>query len=112
VTDVIERRAHTRIKVRWPITVVTDDITIEGETRDITTVGMFINCKEPLALNETYRISVIPPNQQSIDLTCKVLWSNLSSTDGENTYGAGFCFVKVSDEDIHFLSEVLSMYFE
>jgi hypothetical protein len=112
VTDVIERRAHTRIKVRWPITVATDDITIEGETRDITTVGMFINCKEPLALNETYRISVIPPNQQSIDLTCKVLWSNLSSTDGENTYGAGFCFVKVSNEDIHFLSEVLSMYFE
>ena len=107
-----ERRAHTRIKVRWPITVVTDDITIEGETRDITTVGMFINCKEPLALNETYRISVIPPNQQSIELTCKVLWSNLYSTGGENTYGTGFCFVKVSDEDIHFLSDVLSVHFE
>jgi len=107
-----ERRAHTRIKVRWPITVVTDDSTIEGETRDITTTGMFINCKEPLALNETYRISVIPPNQQSIDLACKVLWSNLSSTEGGNTYGTGFCFVKVSDEDIHFLSDVLSVYYQ
>ncbi len=112
MTDTIERRAHTRIKVRWPITVEIDDSIIEGETRDITTVGMFINCREPLGLNETYRISIIPPNRQSIDLTCKVLWSNFYSTDGENTYGAGFCFVKVSDEDIHFLSEVLSMYFE
>jgi len=110
--DTIERRAHTRIKVRWPITVEIDDSIIEGETRDITTVGMFINCREPLGLNETYRISIIPPNRQSIDLTCKVLWSNLYSTDGENTYGTGFCFVKVSDEDTHFLSEVLSMYYE
>jgi hypothetical protein len=112
VTNAIERRAYTRIKVRWPITVVTDDSAIEGETRDITPVGMFINCKEPLDLNETYRISIIPPNHQSIELTCKVLWSNLYSTEGGNTYGTGFCFVKVSDEDIHFLSEVLSMYYE
>jgi len=108
----IERREHTRIKVRWPIAVVTDDSTIEGETRDITTVGMFINCKEALELNESYRISVIPPNQQSIDITCKVLWSNLYSTDGENTYGMGFCFVRVSDEDSHLLSDVLSKYYE
>ena len=112
MANTIERRAHTRIKVRWPITVVTDDSAIEGETRDITTIGMFINCKEPLALNETYRISVIPPNQQSIELTCKVLWSNLYSTDGENTYCMGFCFVRVSDEDIHFLSDVLSVHYE
>lgn len=112
MANTIERREHTRIKVRWPITVVTDDITIEGETRDITAVGMFINCKKPLELNETYRISVIPPNQQSIELTCKVLWSNLYSTDGENTYGMGFCFVRVSDEDSHLLSNVLSVHYE
>jgi hypothetical protein len=112
LANTIERREHTRIKARWPITVATDDNAIEGETRDITTVGMFINCKEPLALNETYRISVIPPNHQSIDITCKVLWSNLYSTEGENTYGAGFCFVKVSDEDSHLLSDVLSVYNE
>lgn len=112
MNNTIERRTHTRIKVRWPITVEIDDNIIEGETRDITTVGMFINCKEALVLNETYRISIIPPNRQSIELACKVLWSNLYSTEGENMYGAGFCFVKVSDEDIHFLSEMLSMYFE
>lgn len=112
MANTIERRKHTRIKVRWPITIVTDDSTIEGETRDITVVGMFINCKKPLELNETYRISVIPPNQQSIELTCKVLWSNLYSTDGENTYGMGFCFVRVSDEDSHLLSDVLSVHYE
>jgi len=112
VNDTIERRAHTRIKVRWPITVEIDDNIIEGETRDITTVGMFINCKEPLDLNETYRISILPPNRQTINLSCKVLWANLYNAAGENTYGAGFCFVKVSDEETHFLTEMLSTYFE
>ena len=107
----MERREHTRIKARWPITIFTDDTTIEGETRDITPVGMFINCKEPLELNESYQISIIPPNYQSIELTCKVIWSNLYSTDGENTYGTGFCFVKVSDEDSHVLGDVLSIHY-
>jgi len=111
LTNGIEKREYTRIKVRWPITVVTDDSAIEGETRDITPVGMFINCKEPLALNQTYRIAVIPPNHQSIDITCKVLWSNLYSSDAGNTYGTGFCFVKVSDEDSHLLRDVLSVYY-
>ena len=104
----IDRRKHTRIHVRWPITVSIDDGSIEGETRDITVVGMLINCMEPLRLNENYRISIRPPNHQNIELTCKVIWSNLYSTDGENTYGMGFCFVKVSNEDSHFLSEVVS----
>ena len=112
MNDTIERRAQTRIKVRWPITVEINEDIIEGETRDITSVGMFINCKDPLVLNETYRISILPPNRQTINLACKVLWANLYTTDDENTYGAGFCFVKVSDEDTHFLNEMLSMYFE
>jgi len=112
LANTIERRKHTRIKVRWPITVLTDNGEIKGETRDITVVGMFINCKEPLGLNESYQISIIPPNHQSIDLTCKVTWSNLYSTGGENTYDAGFCFVKVSDEDINSLSDVLSIHYK
>ena len=106
----IEKRKHTRIEARWPITVLTDDSTIEGETRNITVVGMLINCKEPLRLNEIYRISISPPDHQNIELTCKVMWSNLYSTEGKNTYGNGFCFVKVSDKDRHFLSDFVSFH--
>ena len=110
MTDISERRKHTRIKVRWPIHIVTDSGEVLGEIRDITLVGMFINCKEPLQLNESYHISIIPPNHQSIGLTCKVMWSNFYSTDGENKYGAGFCFVKVLDEDINSLNDILSIH--
>jgi hypothetical protein len=99
----------TRIEVRWPITVLTDEDSIEGETRNITAAGMFIRCQEPLRVNETYRISIRPPDRQAIELTCKVMWSNLYGIDGQDTaYAMGFYFVKVSDEDQHFLSDTIS----
>ena len=44
----IERRKDTKIKVRWPTTVLTDAGTIEGKTRYITVEGVFMRCKEPL----------------------------------------------------------------
>ena len=105
----IERRQYPRVRVRWPITVITLGSKIEGETRDISPAGMFINCKEPLQLNQTYQISVMPPHHNNIDLGCKVIWSHSYTTDGENVYGMGFCFVKVSEEDRTFLIDLLSI---
>ena len=110
----LERRNKvTRIEVTWPITVFTDEGTIEGETRNITAAGMFIKCREPLRVNETYRISIRPPNRQAIELTCKVIWSNLYGIDGQDTaYAMRFHFVKVSDEDRHLLSDTISAHQE
>ncbi len=104
-----ENREHTRIQVNWPITVKYEGGSIEGETRNITAEGMFIICKEPLRLDETYRIFIKPPNLKNIELTCKVVWSNLYGVDDEKTaYGMGFCFVQVSDKDRHFLNDAIS----
>ena len=102
MTNKIERRKQERINVRWPITVFTDKGTIEGETRNISVSGMYINCKVPLSLNESYRVSITPPNHQNIELTCKVVWSDL--------YGIGFCFVEVPDEDRHLLRGIISIH--
>ena len=109
MTNNIERRQYPRIKVRWSITIVTFSGKIHGETRDISPAGMFINCEEPLQLNQTYQISVMPPNHHNIELSCKVIWSHSYTTDGENVYGMGFSFVKVSEEDRTFLVDLLSI---
>ncbi len=98
----IEKRKHTRIEARWPITVLTNEGIIEGETRNISVGGMYINCKVPLSLNESYRVSITPPNHQNIELSCKVVWSDL--------YGIGFCFVEVPDEDRHLLRDIISIH--
>ena len=110
----LERKNEApRIQVRWPITVLTDEDRIEGETRTITAAGMFIRCKEPLRVNATYRISIRPPNRQAIELTCTLIWSSLYGIDGQDTaYAMGFHFVKVSDEDRHLLSDMVSAHYE
>ena len=105
------KRKHDRIRVRWPITVLTDHGTIEGETRNITVDGIFICCEEPLQLNEIFSISISPPNQQTIEVTGKVIWSDFYAVDEENTaFGTGICFVKISNRDRHFFKDMVSVH--
>jgi hypothetical protein len=105
----VERRKHPRRQVTWPVNVFTAHGTIEGETKDISPNGVFIACEEPLALNENYRIGIIPPNHQIIDVTGKVIWSDLYGIDENNTaFGMGVCFVEIPDKDQNFLGNVVT----
>ena len=104
----IERRKHKRRQVTWRVNVFTDHGTIEGETKDISPDGVFISCEEPLALNENYRIGIIPPNHQIIDVTGKVIWSDLYGIDENHTaFGMGVCFLEIPRNDHNFLDNVV-----
>ena len=82
---------------------------MEGETRNISADGMFITCKEPLGINETYQIELTPPKQHAIELTCKVVWSDLYGIDGQKkTFGMGFCFVQVAEHQRDIFRDVIS----
>jgi len=104
-----EKGAQNKLKVKWPVTVITGQNMIEGVTRNITEEGMLILSKEPLRLNEMYRITVRLPNYLDRVLTCKVIWSNLYGIDPRNqVYGMGYCFVQASTKDRLFLSNMVS----
>ena len=61
---------------------------------------MLFQTKEPLRLHESFRISIKPPKDQNIELTCKVIWAELYGIDPENyVYGIGLCFVMISEKD-------------
>ena len=106
----IERRKHPRRKVKWPVNVFTDHGNIiEGETKDISPNGVFISCEEPLALNENYRIGIIPPDHQIIDITGKVIWSDLYGIDKNQTaFGMGVCFLEIPQNDHNFLDAIVT----
>jgi hypothetical protein len=88
-----------------------DDEGTEGEVRNISTTGMFIRCGKPLRINELYRFSLRPPGHDPIELRGTVIWSNLDDVHGRVTaYGMGLYFVEISDEDRHFLSDIISAY--
>ena len=109
MTDGIEKRRHPRIPVRWPVTIITDEGTIEGESRNITVEGIFIHCQEELHENEVHQMIIKIPEQESILVKGRVAWSNFDSMEEGNTYrGMGFSFIKISDDDRMVLADVIS----
>lgn len=112
MTAEIERRKQPRIDVRWPVTVMDDQGTIKGETRDISSEGVAIFCDEPLRLDKSYHIAVTPPEHTALGITGKVTWSDLyGMEDGVTAVGMGICFVELSGEDQVFLKEMVSDHF-
>jgi hypothetical protein len=111
LTDDTERRQHPRIPVRWPITVITKQGNIEGESRNITIAGLFVHCLEKLEKNQDYQMIIKIPEKESLLLNGRVVWSNFDNVDYNDSYvGTGFCFIKVSKEDRGVLSELISRY--
>ncbi|MFO7667419.1 MAG: PilZ domain-containing protein [Desulfobacterales bacterium] len=103
------RRKNGRVYVKWPVTIIISSGTFECETTNITARGVGIVCDEPLHLNESYKMIIKPTNYGAIEVTGKVVWSDLYGIDGDNkTVGIGICFVEVSEKDHLFLDEMMS----
>ncbi len=107
--DNIERRTNLRHHVQWPVSIITGEKTIDGSTLNITTEGMSISCDEPLPLNEFFRFYIIPPAHENIDVTGKIVWSDLYGVDENDTsFGMGICFVKISEKDSCYFNDIIS----
>jgi len=110
LNEFVEKRKLPRIEVQWPVTLITEKGSVEGEARNITVEGVFIHCMEKLSLNETYRL-LIQPAGDEIEVMGKLLWSNLEgAADRDILPGMGFCFVKVSKGDRELLPQAIQKY--
>ncbi len=106
----IQNGTQSKVKVRWPLTILTDRSSIQGEARKITETGILIESGEPLRMDKFYRISVAPPNCERIKLIGKVIWSNLYGIGPENlVYGMGFCFVILSNSGRQYINNMVGL---
>lgn len=104
-----EKRRSKRSDVRWPVSVESEHGTIQGEIRNISLTGIYVQCDEPLRVNEDFRMAIIPPNRQAIGLTGKVVWADMYGIDEEeNAFGMGVCLVQIAEEDQEFLKSAVS----
>lgn len=109
LVDKTEKRNKPRLQVKWPITLYTKKGPVKGESRNITSAGIFIHCEEELRLNEVCRMRIRPPKKESVEVQGKLIWSNLEGLDSRGPYsGMGFSFVKCSDKDQRLLDDVIS----
>ncbi|MFC1866924.1 PilZ domain-containing protein [Thermodesulfobacteriota bacterium] len=106
-----ERRRIPRIEVSWSISIFMDEETIEGESRNISSEGLYICIDKPLPLNETFRISITPPHHQAIGVTGKIIRSDLYGIDGDKGVCCiGVCLVEISEDDRRSLNDLISVY--
>lgn len=109
MAEQIERRKHPRNQIKWAVNFFSDRGVIEGEAVNISVEGLSVRCDEPIRLEETYRMSILPADHPLIEITGKIIWSEFYGLDDENkTCGMGVCFVEIADEDRRFLEELES----
>jgi hypothetical protein len=104
-----ERRKHPRKEVNWPISIVAEHGTIEGEVKNVTVEGVLVFCDEPLRLNEKYSMSIVPGKSGAIGVSGRVVRAEAYCMAQDDTaFGIGICLVEISDQDREALSEILA----
>ena len=89
----LDKRLYARSKVEWPVKVITSKGTMEGETRDVSTLGAFISCHEPLQPKESLLLSVELPTGSPLQVFAEVIWSTISSSENQGRpHGMGVRF--------------------
>jgi len=104
-----DNRKHPRIEVRWPITVLTHNGKVQGETSNIGVEGISICTDTPLPPNEAFFMSIRPPHHHAVKLAGKVVWSSLYGIDDQKkVFAIGICFVKIIDRDRKLLAGLVA----
>ena len=96
-----ERRQYIRSEVDWPVDMITSRGVIEGEVKNISFGGAYIQCKEPPKEDETFELNVLIPEQDSYLMwaSAETVWSKVyDSVDSLISYGLGARFIEVSDD--------------
>jgi hypothetical protein len=105
-----DKRRYLRAEVNWPVTMLTASGPIEGEVRNISPGGAFINCSERPGLLETFRLVIkVPFERQYLLAKGKVARSNLYDPDDRALLrGVAVRFTEISASDRELLNRVVS----
>lgn len=108
-----ERRLHPRILVNWPVVVHRlRNLSMEGETKDISVDGAFIECPEVPEISGAFELVLKPSERQSIRVTGEKVWSGNINMDGKTTYsGMGVRFTEISADSRQFISTLVEREF-
>ena len=103
-----ESRQHQRAKVSWPVTIQTEEGTIERATYNISPDGAFISGLSRLELHEVVDMTISGPDHP-ITVKAKVVWTSSQVPPKEDMpRGVGVEFINISDEDREIISSFVA----
>jgi hypothetical protein len=99
------------VDVRWPITLVTAQGRIDGETQTITPRGMLISCLEPPPMEGSFEVLVNVPGRKTLRIIAKSSWTGVTSVDsGAVRLATEIEYSSISDSDRQFLESIIARY--
>ena len=108
-----DRRTPKRIRVKWPVVIISAKGYSIAETRDISSEGAFIDCELPLHHKEKLKLFIMTPNKRPLELPAEVAWSNPDHSEGNTTpRGMGVRFIEVSRRHRQLLRNIVTDHFK
>jgi hypothetical protein len=68
-----EKRVHARMKARWPVTFMTEQGPVQGETINVSATGAYVKCRGEFQENKVYWM-LIGFERQSAVINGRALW--------------------------------------
>jgi hypothetical protein len=101
---------QSKISVRWPITVISDQGTFEAESRNITSRGIFVHSpKELRGLSKIFQLIIHGTKKKSVLIRAKLAWANCDEKREIRSLSGGcFFFLKAAKDDQEVLREFIS----
>ena len=96
----MDNRHFARAKIKWAVSMYTDDRSADGVTLNLSPNGAYIGCANPLRLNEVFEVTIdVPDSDSCIQATVEVVFSNIYGPDDAiSPRGMGVRFVKISSQ--------------
>jgi Tfp pilus assembly protein PilZ len=108
-----EKRRHPRVAIDWWASIEKSGQNTQVQLRDISLGGAFVLCREPLALNENFQITLDLPDQASLQLNAEVVWSNANiPADEVVNRGMGIRFIQNEEKIRRQLQQAITTAFE
>jgi len=96
----MDNRHFARAKIKWPVSMSTEERSADGVTLNLSTNGAYIGCANPLRLHEVFDVTIdVPNSDSSIQATVEVVFSNIYGPDDAiSPRGMGVRFLKISSQ--------------
>jgi len=96
----MDNRHFARAKIKWPVSMSTQDRSADGVTLNLSPNGAYIGCAHPLRLHEVFDMTIdVPDSDSTIQATVEVVFSNIYGPDDAiSPRGMGVRFLKISSQ--------------
>jgi Tfp pilus assembly protein PilZ len=108
-----EKRVVPRVGIKWPVTMLSPELKVEGKIENFSSRGAFVSCKELPPLEEGFLMVIQAPHHKAMNLNAKVVWSTvLKTSEGDPYFGIGVQFTRMSPDDRQALHKLIAKNFE